>query len=161
MKKILILVVALATFGWANAQSGELRVGANVGLPVGDASDLFSLNAGVNVSYLIPVVENLKVGGLAGYSTFFGKDVNGVKVDNIGYIPVAATAQYTLLENLFVGTDLGYAIGIHPSGLKGGFLYQPKVGYQSLDFEVYVGYFGINRENANLNAVTIGANFKL
>lgn len=53
MKK-LILMAAIAVFGLSNAQSG-FTLGAHVGLPVGDASDVSSFTLGVDGAYRWPV----------------------------------------------------------------------------------------------------------
>lgn len=57
MKK-LMLVGALALFSAVNAQSG-FKLGANVGLPVGDIADVTSFTIGVDGSYLWPVAAEL------------------------------------------------------------------------------------------------------
>lgn len=43
---------------------------------------------------------------------------------------------------------------------KGGFYYQPKVGYQQPDWELYLGYKGVS-DNGNIGSVNLGFNFKL
>ncbi len=115
------------------------------------------------------------MGPSIGYLNYTGKKTEGVKRDNLGFVPIAASAYYSLAENFFIGADLGYAIGVSPSYNKGGFYYLPKIGYQIDLFEAYVGYKGIANkfeasgdvlgttvtvsENQNMGAIVIGFNY--
>jgi len=144
MKKLLLCAV-LAVFGMisANAQEG-FKVGINMGLPIGDASDNSSLELGADVAYLWELSDEFHLGATVGYGTFIAKEVHGYKPDNIGFMPIAATAQYSITESIFAGADLGYALVLSPSEVDGGLYYLPKVGYQNDLFEVYVGYKGFS-----------------
>ena len=51
MKKIILTVAAVFAFGFANAQDGKFKVGAHVGLPIGDYKDSYSLNLGADFAY--------------------------------------------------------------------------------------------------------------
>lgn len=150
MKKLL-LFAAIAVFGMtsANAQDG-FKLGINLGMPIGDAGDGSSLEVGIDAAYLWEISEDFKVGGTIGYGTFLAKEqkIMGQKIkgDDIGFLPIAATAQYSFTESIFAGADLGYALVLSPSELSGGFYYMPKVGYQTDMFEVYVGYKGFSVE---------------
>jgi hypothetical protein len=44
MKRIILIVLAIMAFGFANAQDGHFKIGAHVGLPLSDAKDAFSVN---------------------------------------------------------------------------------------------------------------------
>lgn len=144
MKKLLLFTV-LAVFGLMSANAQEnFKLGVNLGLPIGDASDGSSLELGIDAAYLWDLSEDFKVGATVGYGTFLAKDQDGYKPDDIGFLPIAATAQYSITEGIFVGADLGYALVLSPSELDGGFYYMPKVGYQTDMFEVYVGYKGFS-----------------
>lgn len=191
MKKLL-LSAAIAVLGLVNtnAQATGFEAGAYVGFPSGDASDGTSLNLGINVAYLWNVSESFKAGVTAGYDLWMAKEVDGVKGDNVSYIPVAATAKYSFGQ-FFVGLDLGYAVGMTSSessydmgGVtvtseaksKGGFLYQPKFGYSGASFDVYGFYKGISdkmeatvegggfstsvSENANISSFGVGFAYK-
>lgn len=75
MKK-LFLVGAIALFGAVNAQTtGGFKLGAHVGLPVGDAAEGLDFNAGVDVAYTWRVAPNFDLGITSGYSHYFGEDV--------------------------------------------------------------------------------------
>lgn len=157
MKKIILTVAAVFAFGFANAQSGAFKLGAHVGLPTGDIKDFSSVNLGADLAYTWSVAEGLDAGITTGYTSYLGKD----GFDAVGFIPVAATAQFTLTNNWFLGVDLGYGIGVNPSGVDGGFLYQPKFGYQMEKAGVYVAYKGISVTGGTYSSVNLGINFKL
>ncbi|MGA9639119.1 hypothetical protein [Flavobacterium sp.] len=164
MKKIILTTVSIFAFGFANAQEGNFKVGAHLGLPIGDLKDSHSLNIGADVAYVWGISDKFEAGIASGYSTYLGKTIDipggSYKVESIGFIPVAATAKYNIATDWFLGADLGYAIATSKDG-KGGLLYQPKFGYNGDTFEVYAGYKGISVENGSVNSVNLGVNFKL
>ncbi|MBF7090423.1 hypothetical protein IUY40_02540 [Flavobacterium sp. ALJ2] len=167
MKKITLSIVAVLAFGFANAQDGHFKVGAHVGLPMGDFKDFYSVNLGVDVAYLWQVTDKFSAGATTGYSTYLGKTtketfgavVIETKGDAAGFIPVAGTAQYSISDNLFVGADLGYAIYAGSGDGNGGVIYQPKFGYQAEKFEIYAGYKGIS-DSGTLSSINVGLNYK-
>ncbi|OCB77927.1 hypothetical protein [Flavobacterium crassostreae] len=170
MKKIILTVAAVFAFGIANAQEGQFKIGAHVGLPMGDIKDAFSLNVGADVAYLWEIDEQFKVGATTGYTTFLGKTSTTdlgpfgsieVKTDPIGFLPLAGTAQYTIAEDFFIGADLGYAIYVGKGTSDGGVYYQPKFGYQTDKFEVFAGYKGISRDGGSISSLNLGFNYKL
>ena len=161
MKKIILAAIAVCAFSFANAQNGGFKLGAHIGLPMGDFKDACSLNLGADVAYVWKVSDKFDAGVTTGYTTYLGKTISGFKVPSAGFIPVAATAQYAIANNLFLGADLGYAIYAGSGSGDGGFLYQPKFGYKAEKVEVYVGYKGISSNGATLSSVNLGVNFKL
>lgn len=168
MKKITLSIIAVLAFGFANAQDGHFKVGAHVGLPMGDIKDLSSVNLGVDVAYLWNVADKFSVGATTGYTTYLAKSHTissgfvtfDVKGDDAGFIPVAATAQYSISDNLFVGADLGYAIYAGSGDGDGGVIYQPKFGYQTEKIEVYAGYKGISADGLTFSSINVGFNYK-
>ena len=175
MKKLLIVLAAFLTFGFAKAQDSGIKLGVHLDIPMGDASDITSIGFGGDLAYMFDVSEEFKVGPSVGYLNYSGKKYKGEKRDDLGFIPIAGSAYYSLMENLFIGADLGYAIGVSPSINKGGFYYLPKIGYQIDLFEAYVGYKGIANkfeasedilgstvsisENKNIGSIVIGFNY--
>lgn len=157
MKKVLLFAIALLTFGFANAQEGKFKVGAHVGLPMGDAKDVYSVNVGLDASYTWAITDKFDAGIGSGYTLYTGKESF---IEDASFVPVYATAQFLLTESVFLGADLGYAIGISPSENDGGFLYQPKVGFQVSEFSVYAGYKGISRDGETLGSVNLGFNYR-
>ncbi|TDE27718.1 hypothetical protein E0I61_13435 [Flavobacterium ranwuense] len=163
MKKITLLLVAVFTFGNVNAQDGGIKVGAHVGLPTGDIKDAYSVNLGVDVTYMWNVTDKFSAGVTTGYTAYLGETIGSgagrFEVPNAGFIPLAATGQYSFTDHLFLGTDLGYAIYAGSGDGDGGFLYQPKFGYQSEKIEVYAGYKGISN-NGTFSSINLGFNYK-
>ncbi|SIQ87668.1 outer membrane insertion C-terminal signal [Chryseobacterium sp. RU37D] len=187
MKKI-ILIAAMAVFGWSfgqkklsNSRAG-LKAGIHLGIPVGDASDVSDDNIGLDVSYLWNVTKNLDLGIATGFDLFIGKfgqiytiDVNQLGsipgtsynehieytsyYEDIGYIPIAATAKYNFSKNWFAGLDLGYAISTS-SRTDGGFYYNPKAGYQLPKWEFLAFYKGVADNGLNISSIGIGVNYK-
>ena len=169
MKK-LFLTGALALFGLMSAQKTEsgFRLGVNAGIPVGDFGKFTTFTAGVDLAYLYPLAENFRLGVATGYSHYFGKKTKTDlilvtlknEVPDVGIIPVAATAEFTLGDsNVFLGADLGYAF-FTKKDLKnenGSFYYQPKLGY-SFDkrHDLYFSYKGFTRNNANAGSINLG-----
>lgn len=154
MKKLLLLG-AFALFGSMNAQSG-FKVGAHVGLPVGDAGNAYTFTLGADVAYLWPVADNFSAGIASGYSAWLGKTVAGYKIPTMSMIPVAATASYKLAENFSVGADLGYGFLFADGTNDSGFYYQPKVAYSIGNGEVSLGYQGVSKNGYSYSAVNLG-----
>lgn len=139
MKKLLILGAFAALGTVANAQTG-FKLGAHVGAPVGDASNLSSVSLGIDAAYMWNVAKGLDVGATTGYSHFFGKN----NFDDFGFIPLAASGKYRFSKiPLFVGLDLGAAISTN-SNINTGFYIQPKVGYQMKNTEFYLGFQNVS-----------------
>lgn len=166
MKKIILSVVAILTFGFANAQDSEggFKIGAHAGIPMGDAGDIYSANFGADVAYMFPIDDSLLLGVTTGYSYYSGKAFDTgfgeVKV-NGAFIPVAGAAHYSLNDSWFLGADLGYALYSGDGDGDGGFYYQPKIGYQTGSMEFFVGYKGIAVSGTSVSSVGAGVAFKL
>ncbi len=162
MKK-LILLAAVAVFGLSNAQ---FKLGAHLGLPTGDAGDVFSLNLGLDLAYTWKVAENFDLGITTGYTQYLWKseikdayDALGLDLPNAGIIPIAATGQYNFGNGPFIGADLGYGIATAEGG-DGGFYYQPKVGYTFVNkHDLYLGYKGISN-NGSISSINLGYAYK-
>jgi hypothetical protein len=166
MKKIILTAAAVFAFSFANAQDGGFKLGAHLGLPMGDFKDAYSLNIGADVAYVWNISDKFDAGVATGYTTYLGKTIDtgegSYKVPSAGFIPVAATGQYAIADNLFLGADLGYAVYAgSEDGAKGGVLYQPKFGYKAEKLEVYLGYKGISVDGGTISSVNIGVNYKL
>jgi hypothetical protein len=172
MKKLLLSAIAIAAFSAAATaqENGGLKAGIHIGAPMGDAADVYSLNFGTDVTYTFNVAEKLAVGATTGYSYFSGKEVSysdgmfslSYKI-NSAFIPVAATGQYSITDNIFAGADLGYAFSVGDDiegGDSGGFYYQPKAGYQHEFFEVYAAYKGISIDGGTVSSLNLGFNYK-
>ncbi|TWI03129.1 hypothetical protein IQ05_00057 [Flavobacterium tiangeerense] len=169
MKRIILTVAAVFAFGFANAQEGKFKVGAHLGLPMGDIKESASLNLGADIAYVWTLDSKFSAGLVTGYTSYLAKTYTyndgftsiEFKPDPAGFLPVAGTAQYSLSDNLFLGTDLGYALYVGKGEGEGGLYYQPKFGYQTEKIEVYVGYKGISVDGGTFSSLNLGFNFKL
>lgn len=178
MKRIL-LVFVFALFGILNVnaqEKGNFKLGAHLGVPVGDLSKSHSFNIGVDLAWVYPLAQNFKLGIATGYSHYTGGKefdiilypyhVRAKGVDG-GMIPVAATAQLKFGNgnngNGFVGLDLGYAFFTgNNSNVPGGIYYQPKVGYSfGGKNDIYISFKGISIDNGgdSANAINLGYAF--
>lgn len=163
MKKVILLfALALFTSQISQAQS-DLRLGVNVGLPVGDIDDISSFTAGADVAYLMGMGETFQIGPMVGYQHFFTKDIDtgvgNVEIDDISFVPVAAALRFGI-AGIQLGADLGYAIGID-DGNDGGFYYRPKVGFNLLGLDLLASYTGISTDGYNTGSVNLGVEFRL
>lgn len=162
-KSILIAVIAFVGITSAFGQEGNLKIGLNGGIPVGDIEEFASFKLGADVAYRYALAESLELGGLVGYSHFFGEsgeeDGFSFEVDDIQFLPVAASGRYTI-ESFLLGVDLGYAIGIN-DGNEGGFYYRPHVGYNFGKLGVVASYSGISRDSFTVSAVNLGVELAL
>ncbi|MCF2875649.1 MULTISPECIES: outer membrane beta-barrel protein [unclassified Tenacibaculum] len=154
MKKLLL--VAMMAFGMAvNAQETELNVGGTIGLPTGDASDNFDVTGAIEANYLFKVAEDIKVGPSVSYLHFKGDGAD------IAFIPVSVAGRYAISEKFSVGADLGYGIGVRPSGAtESGFYYRPIVGYKVTDkITVHVDYSSVKLDNGTGSTFGLGGTY--
>lgn len=161
MKRMLMMGALLLMGAGAYAQSGpHFKAGVNVGIPTGDVADLSSFTLGADVAYMWPVAPSLHVGVASGFQNFFVKsEFKDNDFVDLNYVPVAASGQFSVTPNFFVGADLGYAFTTSGGEDAGGFYYLPKVGYQLDRFEVFGGYRAVSSD-VNFGAANIGVNFK-
>lgn len=153
-------MAAVAVFGFTvNAQ--EFKLGANLGLPIGDADTAYSFNLGADVSALWDVSETFKVGATAGLSYSLVKSDYSDFLDAAIFLPIAGAARFNASDEFTIGLDLGYALGLN-EGNDGGFYYAPKVQYgisESLD--IVAAYRGVSLDGWSFNVITLGIEFGL
>lgn len=147
MKKVL-LIAAIAFFGFTvQAQEEGFKLGINVALPLGDAGDISSFGATLDLGYFFDVADSFQLGPVTGYQHFFGKTEStpfgDFDFDDSQFIPVAASARFFASEELFFGADLGYALGLN-DGNDGGFYYRPKLGYNLETIAIVLSYAGVS-----------------
>ncbi|PKD19189.1 hypothetical protein APR41_16490 [Salegentibacter salinarum] len=161
--KRLVLVICFALLGATvmQAQSG-LRIGANVGLPVGDIEEVSNFQAGADLAYLLGVADMLYIGPKIGYTQFFMEEDNfgGFEVDDPAFLPISASGRISLVRGFFFGTDLGYAVGLN-DGNDGGFYYRPQVGYNFGIIGLVGSYTGISADDGSFGAINLGIEFGL
>jgi len=137
---------------------GGPKIGLNIGFPVGEYASLTEFFIGAEFAYLGEVAENFEIGGLIGYSYYFGgeyDDYYTYDLEDVGYIPIAFSSRYYFVDRkLFTGIDLGYAIGVTGS-VDGGFYFRPKFGVNLGGINLIASYSSINEggnyKEASLN----------
>ena len=176
MKKNLLIVLLLASgFAFAqtdlsiNADNSWFKLGLEAGLPIGDTGDAYSFNLGLEVRAQYLVTPNFAIGGVSGYTHFFGKTVDTgfgeVEVDDLGIIPLAAFARYYLGRvGFFFGADLGYGYVVSDvEDLEGGLLLKPHVGWHNDDWNFYAFYQNVGTklgdETGNVETIGLGASY--
>lgn len=156
MKKLILSVLLIGFGSTAEAQQDGFRLGAHAGVPLSDASDISSVNLGIDASYLYGIADSIAIGVASGYSTFLGKD----DFDGYSFIPVAASLRGGYGESIFYTADLGYALAL-TDGADGGFYIQPKLGWTNSRIDAFVFYKSISADGASLGAVGAGIAYKL
>lgn len=155
---ILLAAITLLSMHSAFSQQGNFKIGVNGGIPVGDFEEFATFQLGADVAYRLELAENFELGGVVGYSHFFGESGEegevSFEVDDIQFLPVAATARYNV-DSFLLGADIGYAVGINDDN-EGGFFYRPQVGYNFGKFGVIASYSGISRDGFTVSALTLG-----
>jgi hypothetical protein len=159
MKKLIILLVLVFSGTIANAQ---INVGLSAGLPSGDFSDAYSLSVHLDASYVTEISDDFLLGGTTGLLYTLGDTVGNIEFDDLGYVPVAAAARYVISEKITTGVDVGYAIGVAPSGVGSGFYYAAKGQYSfSENLSGVLGFRSLSDNGATLSFLTVGVELKL
>ena len=151
MKKVFLIgSILIAGCIGAYAQKGfTFGVGANIGLPVGNASDITSFIVGGELQGECKFNENVSAVFTTGYTHFIGKDLGlGVKI-NYGAIPILAGIRYYPTGKFFIGGQAGYSFFTGDAS-DGGFTYKPQIGYNAEAVQLALSY------NAITNGGTVG-----
>lgn len=163
--KRLVLIFCFTLLGTAalQAQSG-LRVGANIGLPVGDIEEVSNFQLGADLAYMVGVADMLYVGPKVGYTRFFIEDMENdlvsIDIEDPAFLPIAASGRISLVRGFFFGADLGYAVGLN-DGNDGGFYYKPQAGYNFGKIGLMLSYTGISVDGGSFDAINLGIEFGL
>lgn len=170
MKKITLFfglcTLAICLLSISEVKAQELRLGIHGGAAISDASNTASFNLGLDGAfYFWEINDALQIGAATGYTRFFGKNENvaGINVEHedLGFIPVAASARGTFNSGLFYTADVGYAISLDEI-VDGGLYYQGKFGWSSNDtIDLFLYYRGIVVDELDLNSVGLGVAFKV
>lgn len=164
MKKI-VLIATFAAFSLGVSAQEGFRAGINLGLPVGDASDISGFSIGVDALYHWAVSEQFSAGIAAGFTNAFGKNIDSgigsIEISDVQFLPVAASGRYAASDAFRVGIDLGYALGIS-DGNDGGFYYRPIAGYAVAEnTELNLSYTGISLDGGTWSTIALGVLFAL
>lgn len=161
IKKILFIAMFVSTI--AITAQNRIGLGINGGIPIGNLEDNFSVAFGFDANYLFDVTDQISIGGATGMVFFSGKENNGVTPENKIHIPIAAAFRFNNdMDKWFVQGDFGYAIGISPSGDRGGFYFKPILGYNFNDsFGLNLFYTGIKKKYQTFSYIGLGAMVRL
>lgn len=161
MKKLL-LVAAFAVFAFSTVHSQQMKAGVGAMIPMGDIKDSYSFGIQGDFTYFFEINEAFMVGPQASLLYYMGKEIDfGVgkyTVDDAMFLPIAGSARY-VIEDFFFGADLGYAIGLSPSGNDGGFFYRPKAGYNFGVIGVVLSYSGVAVDGGTFSSLNAGVEF--
>ncbi|CAA0153916.1 outer membrane beta-barrel protein [Tenacibaculum maritimum] len=158
MRKIILLILvffSMISYG----QERKFNIGIHGGLTIGDVKNKSSIGFGGDINYLFDLSEELFIGPSLSLLYFSPKDKN----DALLYLPLGGAIRYNNLEDpFFVGMDLGYAIGVSPSGDRGGLLFKPMVGYNLSDnFQLSLSYIGVKKEKNTYSYIALGVSFDI
>jgi len=159
MKK---LVIAISLIFAAQVSFAQFKIGPAVGLPTGDAGDIYSLMAGADVLYLFGGNPDalLKFGAASGFYNYFGEDIDGFSVDDAQFIPIAGAARVIILDTIVAGADLGYGIGLG-SESDGGFYWKLVAGIDLGNvMELTAFYHNLSQDGYSLAAIGAGLLFE-
>jgi long-subunit fatty acid transport protein len=160
MKKIILSMVAIFAFGFANAQ--ETKFGAKVGLNLsnftGDVTDN-SMKVGFQVGAFanIGVSEKFAVQPELVYSTAGAKFTGGS--NDLSYLNIPVMAQYKVADkfSLEAGPQIGFLMSAKAKADSGGGSVDIKDSLNSTDFGFNVGAGYDVAENMNIGVrYTIG-----
>jgi len=176
MKKVFLVMFAVFAFASVNAQ--DFNAGLSFGLPVGDASsdlapgfngNTHTFSIILDINYLWNVSEKFDAGIASGYSHSFGDKISyenenvlveNIRIDDVGFLPIAVAGRFNVSDKFTLGADLGYAIGITPSYNEGGFYYAPKVQYGISDaIAIVAAYRGVSIDGGSFSNISLGIEF--
>ena len=168
MKRTAMALLAVTVYTMATAQTNGtditkrnswLKVGANIGVPVGNASNYSAVAAGIELKGQLMETNNLGIGLTTGYNHFFPK--SGYK--GFGTLPLGAFIRvYPQSKGFFAGLDGGYSFVTELANATGGIYVRPQLGYHNFDWNVFGFYNNIFRSDINgggIGTLGIGATY--
>lgn len=162
MKKIITFILTLLSLNFY-AQESDLNIGVNVGLTDSQVKQYSDIVVSADVSYLFGFFEDFKLGSMVSFVYFTPKFIDNANVKPFMYLPVGASVGVQLFDELaYIGSDVGYAIGLSPSGDKGGFYFKPLVGYNlNNSARIQVFYAGILKSEFIYSHIGVGFSFNI
>ncbi|WP_219548240.1 hypothetical protein [Gramella sp. MT6] len=162
MKKAIFFLAFMMLSSGLIAQK-HWTFGLNGGIPIGDVEDTHTFHASADVAYRIDIINLLDIGGMIGYSRYFGDSITegaiDIDYDDLQFLPIAANGRLRILAILFAGTDIGYAIGISDDN-DGGFYIRPQVGINLGIANVLASYENISVDGGNVSSINAGLELK-
>jgi hypothetical protein len=167
MKKIITSVIVaislISVSSVSKAQDGRFSIGAEIGIPMGDFGDAAGLGIGGSIRYEAPMGDNIGLTGTAGYISFGGKTISGVKLESSYLIPLQAGLKYYFDEQqsgFYAQAELGFHMykstevtldiinGTFTTKdkTKAAFSYAPEVGYHMESLDLGLRYQMVSTE---------------
>ncbi|MFX0557659.1 outer membrane beta-barrel protein [Maribacter sp. CXY002] len=148
----------------AQVDRTNFRAGLTAGMTVGDYSEAYGLNLGIDITQHWGVSNELDLGIASGFINAFGEkttaNTGGLTVqtefDNIQFIPIAGSIRIYPASGFKIGGDVGYGLGVN-KGNDGGLLYRPMIGIDMNggSSELNVSYFAVNDE-VTFSSILVG-----
>ena len=139
-----------------NEDNSWLKLGLNLGVPVGDLGDYSSFALGLDIAGQFMRTDNFGLGVVSGYTKYFKKsDVAGAQ--DFGAIPLGLMLRYyPQPSGFFAGTDVGYTFLTGDIASDGGFYIRPQVGYHNYDWNIFAFYNQVFTSAPNVDIQSIG-----
>ncbi len=163
MKKTIFFAALFVMGMLTTTAQNEFRAGLSGGIPIGDAGDFATFAIAVDLGYLFEISDSFDAGVATGYSNSFGDEITiagvTVELDNVQFIPVAASGRFEVAPSFTLGADVGYAIGIN-DGNDGGFYYSPRAQYSvSEAIDIVAAYRGVSVDGGSWDIISAGVEF--
>lgn len=163
MKKTIFFAALFVMGMLTTTAQNEFRAGLSGGIPIGDAGDFATFAIAVDLGYLFEISDSFDAGVATGYSTSFGDEITiagvTIELDDVQFIPVAASGRFEVAPNFTLGADVGYAIGIN-DGNDGGFYYSPRAQYSvSEAIDIVAAYRGVSVDGGSWDIISAGVEF--
>lgn len=165
MKKYLVLLIFLFLIvisAQAQQKQGVKFEGA-LALPVGENLVETTFGLGADLSFLFNITGPLQMGPSAGFYNYFGKGstlppaMGGGTASDVQIAPLAVSSRYYIINELFVGVDLGYGLRLDKDFEdESGFFYKPKVGFSFGPLSTLLSYSNVSGELDSFSAVHLG-----
>lgn len=174
MKKILLsfalTMAVFATYAQAtrdiediNEDNSWLKLGLNLGVPVGDIGDYSSFAFGLDVAAQFMRTDNFGLGVVSGYTNYF-KDSEVVGAQDFGAIPLGVMFRYyPQPSGFFIGTDTGYTFLTGDIASDGGFYIRPQIGYHNYDWNIFAFYNQVFTSDpaADIQSIGVAATYNI
>ena len=141
----------------------QFKVEINIGTTTGDqqARDLYSTTIGFDFTTLTEITKDLQVGGTLGVVNFFDNEsTDGNAGKNLNFSLGGTFRFFTDNDKFFIGSDVGFAIGLNGNGDdEAGFYYRPKIGMSISDCSGINVSYAVTKDVNEYSNVSIGYEF--
>ncbi len=142
MKRLILTTAIVGILGFSSAYAqkkdpamsgSKLGIGAEFAFPTGNSGDAYDFGYGGSLQFQKPIANSLNFTASAGYLNFKGKEYAygpvTVAAKDFSAVPLKAGLRYFVAENVYLGGELGAAIGTS-DGAGTAFAYAPSVGVE-------------------------------